>query len=106
MKIVVAKELMKANDQIAADLRARFDTSGVFAVNLLGSPGSGKTALLEALIPHFRDRARLVVIEGDLHMRPGDPVRMLRSHELPHAPLDSRLLGFGAHRGSCTRGLL
>jgi len=53
MRIVAAKKILKANDQLAADNRERFGRSGVFCVNLVGSPGSGKTTLLEALFRHL-----------------------------------------------------
>jgi hydrogenase nickel incorporation protein HypB len=66
MEIVVAKDLLKANDQIAAGNRARFDAAGVTCVNLLGSPGSGKTTLLERLAEHLPDGLRAGAIEGDL----------------------------------------
>ncbi len=49
MKIVAAKKILKANEQLAAENRNRFDAAGVFGVNLVGSPGCGKTTLLEAL---------------------------------------------------------
>jgi len=66
VRIVVAQDLLKANDQIARTIRMQFDRSGVYAVNLLGSPGSGKTTIVEALIPKLRGKLRVGVIEGDL----------------------------------------
>jgi len=66
MELVVAKKILKANDQIAEGNRSKFDDAGVFVVNILGSPGSGKTALLEALFPLYRGRLNMAVIEGDL----------------------------------------
>jgi hydrogenase nickel incorporation protein HypB len=66
MKIVAAKKILKANDRLAAENRARFDAAGVFCVNLVGSPGSGKTTLLEALFAPGKDRFRPAVIEGDV----------------------------------------
>lgn len=62
----MAQDLLKANDQIARSIRARFDQSGVYAVNLLGSPGSGKTTVVESLIRQLSDKPRVGVIEGDL----------------------------------------
>lgn len=50
--------------EIAQELRATFRQRGIFVLNLIGSPGSGKTALLEALAPMVQGRA--AVIEGDL----------------------------------------
>ena len=72
MKIVAAKSILKVNDQLAAENRQRFDAAGVYCVNVVGSPGCGKTTLLEALFEHLRDpaarvpRLRPAVIEGDI----------------------------------------
>ncbi len=66
MKIVAAKKILKANDQLAAENRARLDAAGVFGVNVVGSPGSGKTTLLEALFAQLKGRLRPAVIEGDI----------------------------------------
>ncbi|EDY39751.1 hydrogenase accessory protein HypB [Cyanobium sp. PCC 7001] len=57
--------LLQRNDAGAEALRQRFQAAGVTAVNLLSSPGSGKTALLEALARRL-DPARLAVVVGDL----------------------------------------
>ena len=66
MKIVAAKKILKANDQLAAEIRAQCDAAGVFAVTVVGSPGSGKTTLLEALFAHLKGRIKPAVIEGDI----------------------------------------
>ncbi len=68
MKIVAAKRILKANEQLAAENRSQFDAAGVFAVNLVGSPGCGKTTLLEALFGRAGLAGRLApaVIEGDI----------------------------------------
>ncbi len=66
MKIVAAKKILKANDQLAEENRARFGAAGLFCVNLVGSPGAGKTTLLEALFPRLKGRLAPAVIEGDI----------------------------------------
>jgi hydrogenase nickel incorporation protein HypB len=66
MKIVAAKSILKANDQLAAENRARFDSAGIYCVNVVGSPGCGKTTLLEALFARLKGRMRPAVIEGDI----------------------------------------
>jgi hydrogenase nickel incorporation protein HypB len=66
MKIVAAKKILKANDQLAAENRGQYDAAGVFAVNIVGSPGAGKTTLLEALFAHLKGRIKPAVIEGDI----------------------------------------
>jgi hydrogenase nickel incorporation protein HypB len=66
MKIVAAKKILKANDQLAAENRARLEATGVFGVNVVGSPGAGKTTLLEAIFQHLKGRLKPAVIEGDI----------------------------------------
>jgi hydrogenase nickel incorporation protein HypB len=64
--VTVLQSLLSANDQQAAHNREHFDSYGVFAVNLMSSPGAGKTALLEATIEALRNEFAMAVIEGDL----------------------------------------
>ena len=66
MRIVAAKKILRANDQLAAENRAALDAEGVFCVNMVGSPGCGKTTLLEALFALLKDRLAPAVIEGDI----------------------------------------
>ena len=58
--------LLEHNDRQAALNRARLDEHGVLTINLMSSPGSGKTSLLEATIRQLGGRLRMAVIEGDL----------------------------------------
>ena len=58
--------LLEHNDRQAALNRARLDEHGVLTINLMSSPGSGKTSLLEATIRQLDGRLRMAVIEGDL----------------------------------------
>jgi len=64
--ITVLKNLLIENDQQATHNRAHFDSHGVLALNLMSSPGAGKTRLLEATIDALKSRYRIAVIEGDL----------------------------------------
>src|SRR5580692_2228022 len=79
--IEVLQDLLAANNQVAAHNRRHFDHHGVLAINLMSSPGAGKTALLEATIATLRGRYRIAVIEGDLETD-NDAVR-IRSHGVP-----------------------
>jgi hydrogenase nickel incorporation protein HypB len=60
------QDLLRENDHQAAHNRAHFDEAGVLAVNLMSSPGSGKTSLLEATIRALAGQMNIAVIEGDL----------------------------------------
>ncbi|MEG3640834.1 hydrogenase nickel incorporation protein HypB [Magnetococcus sp. PR-3] len=64
--VAVMEGLMANNDRRAAHNRVHFDGHRVLAVNLMSSPGSGKTALLEATIAALKDEIRIAVVEGDL----------------------------------------
>jgi hydrogenase nickel incorporation protein HypB len=64
--VEVLKGLLDANDHQAAHNREHFARHNVLAVNLMSSPGAGKTALLEATIERLDARLRIAVIEGDL----------------------------------------
>jgi len=64
--VEVLKGLLDANDHQAAHNREHFERHDVLAINLMSSPGAGKTALLEATIDALRGEFRIAVIEGDL----------------------------------------
>ena len=66
MKVEVMKNILGENDKIAADNRKLFKEKNVFVINLMGSPGSGKTSLLELTIANLKDKIKMAVIEGDL----------------------------------------
>ncbi len=64
--VSVLQNLLKKNDDQAAHNRAHFDSRGILTINLMSSPGSGKTALLEATIAALKNEFKIAVIEGDL----------------------------------------
>ncbi len=66
MQIHVVKEILKANDHIAEVNRAQMVAAKVFSVNLMASPGAGKTSLILATAKALQGKLRLGVIEGDL----------------------------------------
>jgi hydrogenase nickel incorporation protein HypB len=74
----VRKNILKHNDEIAHALRNRFEEAGVFVVNLVSSPGSGKTAFLESTLTKMRSRFRVAALVGDLATE-NDANRLARS---------------------------
>ena len=66
MEIKVVKDILNANEQIAQRNRQLFDSNHVFAVNLMSSPGAGKTSLILQTINRLKGKTRLGVIEGDV----------------------------------------
>lgn len=66
VKVPVVEDILSANDQLAARNREQFDRAGVFAINLMASPGAGKTSLILRTIVALRDEFRLAAIDGDI----------------------------------------
>jgi hydrogenase nickel incorporation protein HypB len=66
MKVAVIENVLKLNDELAALNRAALRDAGVFTVDIIGAPGCGKTALLEATIQKLQPDIRCAAIVGDL----------------------------------------
>jgi hydrogenase nickel incorporation protein HypB len=65
-RIPVVEKILSANDRLANENRAMLDAAGVFAINLMASPGAGKTSLVEQTVSRLADKLRLGVIDGDI----------------------------------------
>ena len=66
MKIKILRKVMEANDEIAMQIRNLLREKSVLAFNLIGSPGSGKTSLLERTIEKLKPQLSIAVVEGDI----------------------------------------
>ncbi len=66
MEIKVLKDILGANEQIARKNRELLEKNKVFAVNIMASPGAGKTSLVLQTIRTLRDKVKVGVIEGDI----------------------------------------
>jgi len=65
-RIPVVEKILSANDRLANENRAMLDRAGVFAINLMASPGAGKTSLVEQTVSRLAAKLRLGVIDGDI----------------------------------------
>ena len=92
------KKVLNENDRIAADLRARFRENGILCFNLISSPGSGKTSLLERTLEAMAPGTRVAVLTGDIQTdndarrlaRFGFPVKQITTGGTCH--LDARMI--------------
>jgi hydrogenase nickel incorporation protein HypB len=66
MEIKVVRDIMGANDQIAQKNRQLFDRNKVFVVNVMASPGAGKTSLILETIKRLKGKLKVGVVEGDI----------------------------------------
>jgi hydrogenase nickel incorporation protein HypB len=81
LAVNVFSNLLAANDRQAEHNREHLDQHGVLAINLMSSPGAGKTALLEATIQALKEEYALAVIEGDLETE--NDAERIRRHGIP-----------------------
>jgi hydrogenase nickel incorporation protein HypB len=98
--VELRRGVLKKNDELAALLRARFSAARVLVLNLVSSPGAGKTALLQAALTQLRARGlRAAALVGDLETDndarrlalSGAPVRQINTHGVCH--LDAEMVG-------------
>ncbi|MDM7925333.1 MAG: hydrogenase nickel incorporation protein HypB [bacterium] len=64
--IELSENMLAANDKLAAENRRFFDSRGIFAIDILGSVGSGKTTLVQQFVRRLKDRKKVASIAGDL----------------------------------------
>jgi hydrogenase nickel incorporation protein HypB len=85
--VTVLTNLLSANDRVAAHNREHFKAHAVLAVNLMSSPGAGKTSLLERTIDVLGEKVRIGVIEGDLAT--DNDARRIRAKGVPAVQINT-----------------
>jgi len=65
-RISLVENILGVNDRIALDNRQKLDQAGVFALNIMASPGAGKTSLIELTVQQLVPSLKLAVIDGDI----------------------------------------
>jgi hydrogenase nickel incorporation protein HypB len=98
MRVPLERKVLNENDKIAAGLRETFQKNGTFCLNLISSPGSGKTSLLERTLEGFDPSRRVAVLTGDIQTdndarrlaRFGFPVQQITTGGACH--LDARMV--------------
>jgi len=85
--IDVSKPILDRNERLAAENRARFDEAGVFVLDLMASPGAGKTSTILATIAALRDRYGIAVIEGDIASKVD--AEKVKAHGIPAVQINT-----------------
>ncbi|MBP1703842.1 MAG: hypB [Chloroflexi bacterium] len=65
-RISIVENILSANDRLASDNRQRLDSARLFSVNIMASPGAGKTSLIERTVKTLSNRLKIAVIDGDI----------------------------------------
>jgi hydrogenase nickel incorporation protein HypB len=103
MEVIIMKELLEANERLAEENRAYFASRHILAVNLMGSPGSGKTTLISAIAKEL-DGIPVGVIEGDIASSidaenlEKQGIRSAQINTCGECHLDSRVIRDGANQ--------
>ena len=66
IRVPIVENILNANDRLAQENRSRLESAGVFSINIMASPGAGKTSLIEQTLPRLKDRLRVAVVDGDI----------------------------------------
>jgi hydrogenase nickel incorporation protein HypB len=66
VRIPVVERILQANEDLAGAIRSRLDRSGLLALNLMASPGAGKTTLIQETVARLRDCIRIGYVDGDI----------------------------------------
>ena len=98
--VELRRGILKKNDELAAGLRGRFEAAGVLVLNLVSSPGTGKTSFLQRTLTELLTRgSRAAALVGDLETdndarrlaASGAPVRQINTHGICH--LEAEMVG-------------
>ncbi|MDZ4168931.1 MAG: hydrogenase nickel incorporation protein HypB [Coriobacteriia bacterium] len=85
--IDLSKPILDRNEKLAAQNRARFDEAGVFVLDLMASPGAGKTSTILATIAALRERYGIAVIEGDIASKVD--AEKVKAHGIPAVQINT-----------------
>ena len=66
IRVPIVENILNANDRLAEENRARLESAGVFSINIMASPGAGKTSLIEQTLPRLKEKLRVAVVDGDI----------------------------------------
>jgi hydrogenase nickel incorporation protein HypB len=87
VEIDLSKPILDRNERLAAENRAELDRKGVFVLDLMASPGAGKTSTILATIDALRDRYRIAVIEGDIASKVD--AEKVKAHGIPAVQINT-----------------
>ncbi|NOT04700.1 MAG: hydrogenase nickel incorporation protein HypB [Anaerolineales bacterium] len=66
VRVPIVENILNANDRLAEENRTCLESAGVFSINIMASPGAGKTSLIEQTLPRLKGKLRVAVVDGDI----------------------------------------
>lgn len=95
MEINIGKNILSENGRVALNIKSILKEKSIFSIELLGSPGSGKTTIIESIIEYFKKDYKIAVIEGDV-ASDVDSVR-LKKYDIPVVLINTENLSSTCH---------
>lgn len=95
MEVKVLQDILKVNDSIAIENSKKFASRQIFSINMMSSPGSGKTSILEVTMKHLAGKRKAAVIEGDIRTTV-DSERLIK-YNIPVVQINTDLFGGTCH---------
>ncbi|RKY48429.1 MAG: hydrogenase accessory protein HypB [Candidatus Neomarinimicrobiota bacterium] len=99
MEIKIVKNVLEANEALAGEIRKRNRAKGITMFNFMSSPGSGKTAIIERIVPELKKRGyRIGIVEGDITSTLD--AERVRRFDVPISQINTEPFGGDCHLGS------
>ena len=105
MEIQILKDILAANKNAAEEIKALLAQKRIYMIDMMSSPGSGKTTITDRIISSLKDRFRIAVIEGDI--KTTKDAEKLARHGIPIFQIETERFGGDCHlEGSWIKGCL
>ncbi len=87
MEIKVLKDIFEHNKELASDIKNLLKEKNIYMIDIMSSPGSGKTTITDRTISTLKDKFRIGVIEGDIET--SKDAEKLQKHEIPIVQIET-----------------
>ncbi|MBN2158511.1 MAG: hydrogenase nickel incorporation protein HypB [Spirochaetes bacterium] len=95
MEIKILQDIMQSNKNVAGEVKALLESKKIYMIDMMSSPGSGKTMLTDRLIGALKERYRIAVIEGDI--KTTRDAERLAKHNIPIFQIETDRFGGDCH---------
>ncbi|MCU0848906.1 MAG: hydrogenase nickel incorporation protein HypB [Spirochaetes bacterium] len=95
MEIRVLKDIMESNREMASDIKSLLKSKKIYMINIISSPGSGKTTMIDRIISSLKGKYRIAVIEGDV--KTTQDAERLSRHDIQLIQIETERFGGGCH---------
>ncbi len=95
MEITVLKDIFESNVQVANDIKELLKKKKIFMIDMMGSPGGGKTTVTDRIVNSLKDRYKIAIIEADISTT--KDAEKLAKHDIPIVQIETNVFGGECH---------